>query len=209
MNKDQTKEQITRFTFCKRELIFQAIFSNHRNPPFQKGERGGFRKVLLNHFTGIALLIIVIVISGCGYSTKSLINRNISSIYIPIFENETFRRGIEFDLTKAVKNEIMSKTNLRIVSKDSADTILYGTLQDFKERVLTQNVRDTLVESEVRLFVDIKLVDGRTGRTLVNKKKIRQTTEFIVNRGETLDSATEEGVVNLAKTIVNLLEEKW
>jgi hypothetical protein len=59
------------------------------------------------------------------------------------------------------------------------------------------------------LLVEIKLIDRRTDRVLVHEKGISQTTEYIVRRGETLESAIEEGVVGLAETIVNLLAEKW
>jgi len=153
--------------------------------------------------------LLAALMCGCGYSTKSLINRDISSIHIPVFENDTFRRGIEFGLTKAVKDEIMSKTNLRIASKDNADTILHGTVTDFTERIITHGFRDSIVEAEMTLFVDIQLVDRRTGRVLVHKKGIRQATGYIVRRGETLESASAEGVVDLAETIVNLLAKKW
>ena len=164
-------------------------------------------KTLLNQIIGFVL--VVALMCGCGYSTRSLISRDISSIHIPIFENNTFRRGIEFDLTKAVKNEVMSKTNLRIASKDYADTILHGTVKEFKEGIITHGFRDSVVEARMTLFVDIALVDRRTDRTLIDKKDIIQTTEYIVRRGETLESAIEEGVVELAETIVNLLAEKW
>ena len=49
----------------------------------------------------------------------------------------------------------------------------------------------------------------RTGKTLVEKKEINQLAEFVVARGETLDSAYEEGITDMAETIVNLIEEKW
>ena len=153
--------------------------------------------------------LVVALMCGCGYSSRSLISRDISSIHIPIFENDTFRRGIEFDLTKAVKNEVMSKTNLRIASKDNADTILHGTVKDFTERIITQGFSDSLVEGQMTLFVDIQLVDRRTGRTLINEESINQASGYIVRRGETLESATEEGVVDLAETIVDHLAEKW
>ncbi|HDY69180.1 MAG: hypothetical protein JYX80_07510 [Candidatus Scalindua sediminis] len=164
-------------------------------------------KTLLKLIMGFVL--VVALMCGCGYSTRSLINRDISSIHIPIFENDTFRRGIEFDLTKAVKDEIMSKTNLRIASKDNADTILHGTVKEFKEGIITHGFRDSIVEARVTLFVDITLVDRRTGRTLIDKGGINQAIEYIVRRGETLESASDEGVVDLAETIVNLLAEKW
>ena len=164
-------------------------------------------KTILSLFIGFMLMLFLVY--GCGYSNKSLVVRNVESIYIPIFENDTFRRGLEFGITKAVKDEIMSKTNLRIVDKDSADTHLTGTLKDVVESVLTRDIRDSIVESRVILIVDIKLVDRRTGRVLVDKRHIRQEAEFIVKRGETVDSAYDEGFVNLAEVIVNSLEEKW
>ncbi len=164
-------------------------------------------KTLLKLIMGCVLLVTLTY--GCGYSNRSLISRNISSIHIPIFENDTFRRGIEFDLTKAVNVEVMSKTNLRIASKDHADTILHGTVKDFTERIITQGFRDSLVEGQMTLFVDIQLVDRRTGRTLINEKGIKQAAEYIVRRGETLESATGEGIVRMAETIVDHLAEKW
>ena len=176
----------------KIELIYLTFFS---------------KKITLRQLT--CFMIIFAMISGCGYSTKSLIDRNINSIYIPIFDNTTFRRGLEFDLTKAVKDEIMSRTNLRIVQKESADTILYGEISKVTESVLIQNIRDDIVESRLKIFVDIKLVDRRTDRTLVKEKGLFSSAEFIVNRGENIISAAEEDLVKLAETIVNHLEENW
>jgi hypothetical protein len=167
-----------------------------------------FRKeILLKQLT--CFIIVFSLISGCGYSTKSLISRKINSIYIPVFENITFRRGLEFELTKAVKDEIMSKTNLRIVQKDSADTILYGTIKAVNEGIITQDITDNIVESRVTIYVDIKLVDRRTGRTLKSESDLKKSSEFIVKRGETIESAAEEGLIGLAQIIVNNLEEKW
>ncbi len=151
----------------------------------------------------------VTLMCGCGYSTRSLISRDISSIHIPIFENKTFRRGIEFDLTKAVKDEVMSKTNLRIAGINYADTILHVSVERVDESIITSGFRDSVVEAQMILFVDIRLVDIRTNRTLIGKTGLSQSTGYIVKRGETLESAIEEGIVDLAETIVNLLGEKW
>lgn len=157
----------------------------------------------------VSILITLTLLCGCGYSNKSLISRNIESIYIPIFENDTFIRGIEFGLTKAVKDEIMSKTNLRIVHKDYADCILIGRIKRFTETTLTENTRDRIVESRITFYVNIVLVDRRTKRELIRKDDIKQENEYIVKRGETLESSMEEGMLNMAKTIVHNLEEKW
>jgi hypothetical protein len=155
------------------------------------------------------IIALFALISGCGYTTKSLISRKINSIYIPIFENDTFRRGLEFDLTSALKDEIMSNTKLRILQKDSADTILTGRIIKVTEGMLSSNVEDNIVESRVTISVYIKLVDRRTGRTLVEEKNLKQSAEFIVKRGENINTASKESLVLLAKEIIFHLEEKW
>jgi len=103
----------------------------------------------------------------------------------------------------------MNRTNLRIVQKESADTILYGKIIDVTENVLIQNNRDDIVESRLTIFVDIKLEDRRTGRALVNESGLFRSAEFIVNRGENLNSAAQENIARLAETIVTHLEENW
>lgn len=157
----------------------------------------------------ICVAFVFVLASGCGYSQKSLISRKINTIYIPIFDNDTFRRGLEFDLTKAVKDEIMSRTNLMIVQKDSADTILYGKIIAVREDVLSQNSRDNIEESQVTISAEIILVDRRTSRELIKRTSISGAAEFIAKRGENVQSAFDEGIVYLAQSIVNNLEEKW
>ena len=155
----------------------------------------------------ICVAFVFVLASGCGYSQKSLISRKINSIYIPIFYNNTFRRGLEFELAKAVKDEIMSRTSLRIVQKDSADTILTGKIGSSAQAALSQS-RDNIVESSVSISAEIKLLDTRTGRVLIGGGA-GGGAAFIVDRGENVQSATEEAIAILARNLVNQLEEKW
>jgi hypothetical protein len=196
MKKIKTKEQVAKNYLNKCRLIFRLHFLKWR-----------LSGIVLNQIA--CLILIFAFISGCGYSTKSLISRKINSIYIPVFENNTFRRGLEFELTKAVKDEIMSKTNLRIVQKDNADTILTGKILKVTEGILTQDITDNIVESRLTIYVNIKLEDRRTGRVLISESNLKNSAEFIVKRGETIDSAAEEGLLALAKVIVYHLEDKW
>jgi hypothetical protein len=155
------------------------------------------------------VLVLLALITGCGYTTKSLINRNINSIYIPIFGNYTFRSGLEFDLTTALKDEIMTKTKLRIAKKDNADTILTGKIVTVTEGVITSNARDNIIENQVTIFINIALMDRRTGRELMSMDGLSNKAEYIVTRGENIKTATQECLVGLAEKIVYQLEEKW
>ncbi len=175
----------------------------------QKLVQTGFSSKRISCRRLTCIIVLFALISGCGYTTKSLISRNVNSIYIPIFENDTFRRGLEFDLTTALKDEIMTKTKLRIVQQEDADTILSGKIAKVTENMLSTNFADNLIESRVTIFVDIELVDRRTGRTLLAVDGLKNSAEFIINRGENINSASQEGLKGLAEKIVFQLEEKW
>ena len=155
---------------------------------------------------GQLICVAFVLVSGCGYSQKSLIDRKINTIYISIFENNTFVRGIEFDIAKAVKDEIMSRTSLRIVQKDSADVIMTGEIGGSAQAALSQS-RDNIVESSVSISASVTLLDTRTGRSMGGGAG--GGASFIVDRGENVQSATEEAIANLARVLVGNLEEEW
>lgn len=155
------------------------------------------------------LLLLCISLGSCGYSSKSLLRSNVRSIYIPVFDNNTFRRGFEFDLTKAVQDQILLRTGLHIIDKDDADSILFGKITSVDENVLIEDRRDNIVESRASISIEIRWVDKRTGRTILERKNIRRPAEFIVRRSETLSSASDEAFVRVAQGIVEAMEEDW
>ena len=162
------------------------------------------------HITiGIFLVFVFSTFVGCSYSSRSILVQNVKSIYIPIFDNQTFRRGLEFGLTKAVKDEIMFKTRLRIAEKDEADSLLEGDIVDFGEETMIVDADDKIVESRIYIAVNFTWKDLRTGRILAEQKDVIAPTEFIAERGETIETAKNESYVDLAERIVDLMNEKW
>src|SRR3974377_1913889 len=75
-----------------------------------------------------------------GYTTKPNYDPCIKTVYVPIFENKTFHRGLEFDLTKAVTKEIEWKTPFKVVSdRSKADTELTGSIAAYNKNILNRN----------------------------------------------------------------------
>lgn len=159
-------------------------------------------------FGWLSILLLCVVI-GCGYSSRSILKQNVSNIYLPIFDNLTFRRGLEYGLSKAIKDEIMFKTQLRIVDKEYSDSILIGEIADYKENVMIVDANDNIVESRIFILVNFTWKDLRTGRTIVEKKGVTTPVEFIVERGETIETAQNEAFVDIAEKIVDMMGEKW
>ncbi len=155
------------------------------------------------------LLVISVLLGSCGYSSKAVLKSNVRSIYVPIFDNMTFRRGYEFDLTKAVRDQIILRTRLDIVDRDEADSILFGKISNVVEGVLIGDFTDNIVESRMTVFVDIRWVDTRTGRTIVERQNIGRSAEFIVPRNETVSTSANEAFVSIAQGIVEAMGDEW
>ena len=154
-------------------------------------------------------LLILSAVVGCGYTSRPLIPSNVRTVHLPIFDNRTFRRGLEFQLTQAVKSELLYKSDLRIADLATADTILIGEIVDVRESVLLEDLNDDIVETGVTITVDLVWKDRRTGRIIAERKGISDTAEFIVTRGESIGTATEEAFRDLAERIVSSLQEDW
>ena len=156
-----------------------------------------------------ASILVLSLICGCGYTTIARTPPNVHTIYVPVFDNRTFRRGSEFDLTRAIKTEILHKSDLRIASRHRADSELIGEIVEIDESVLLEDLNDDIVASGVTVTVNIVWRDLRTGRTLLDIKGVSDGAQFIVLRGENVGSATEEAFRDLAEQIVRLLEKDW
>lgn len=157
----------------------------------------------------LGLFTASLLLAACGYTSRSQLRQNVNTIYIPIFDNLTYRRGLEFDLTNSLKNEILFRTRLKIVDKDHADSILSGSITDVKKLVLLEDPRANLVEAAMTIIIDFSWVDLRTGRTIVNKKNVTQQAEFLAKRKENEETAEREAFVDLAEKIIALMEENW
>lgn len=157
----------------------------------------------------LGLFTASLLLAACGYTSRSQLRQNVNTIYIPIFDNLTYRRGLEFDLTNALKNEILFRTRLKVVDKDHADSILSGSITDVKKLVLLEDPRANLVEAAMTIIIDFSWVDLRTGRTIVNKKNVTQQAEFLAKRKENEETAEREAFVDLAEKIIALMEENW
>ena len=97
-------------------------------------------------------------------------NRDIKTVAVPIFENDTNRRGIEFQLTEAVQNEITKRTSYRLAKGLEADTRLTGRIVGFRKDVLGETRYDDPRELQLSLMVKVTWEDLRTGQLLAQQE---------------------------------------
>jgi hypothetical protein len=158
---------------------------------------------------GVALAAALpLALASCGYSTKRLTRvEGVSTIAVAQFENDTYRRDLEFRLTQAVAQEVRARTSFRIASPASADAVLTGTIRSAETTMLLED-RDTHdpISQRFRWVVDARLVD-RSGRVLREWRAIDRSDYTEGRFGESLDaSATDTLARLLAEQVVQGLE---
>jgi outer membrane lipopolysaccharide assembly protein LptE/RlpB len=155
------------------------------------------------------LLLSLCLLSGCaGYRSGSLFPQGARRIAVPIFENETFFRLIEVDLTRSICDELRSRPGIHVTSEADADIILEGVITDVDQRVLAITKRDRATESSATTSVKCRVIDAKTRKVLkdfTEKKRI----DFALATGEGLQTAQREAFYELAREIVYQLEADW
>ena len=183
--------------------------------------------------TGIGLLLSCMTL-GCasdgnftllGYTTAPNYDSNIRTVFVPIFGNQTFLRGIEFETTKAVIREIEAKTPYKVVSsRGEADTELVGVIKGRRKAILGMNQLGEVREAEVGLIVEVVWKDLRSGETLsvpngiVGRRDaslppvpippvvITPSGSYIAELGGSNASAQDALAKQLARQIVHMME---
>ena len=155
-------------------------------------------------------------LAGCGYMVGGGFDPLVRSVEVPIFETKSFRRGIEVQLTEAVHKQIQLRTPFRLVKCD-ADTRLSGRVIDLRKSVLGETRQDDPRELQVNLVVEVIWEDLRGGRILAEQQvpigpellSLRSQAEFAPEVGQSLATATQQSMNQLARQIVNLMETPW
>jgi len=102
-----------------------------------------------------------------GYTTAPNYNTCVHTVYVPIFKNTTFYRGLEFELTQAVVREIEAKTPYKVISdRARADTELSGTIISYNKALLNITPDNEVREAQTTMGVQVVWKDLRTGEIL-------------------------------------------
>jgi hypothetical protein len=145
-------------------------------------------------------------IPGCGYSPGFRGPPGVHSIAVPMFNNQTapLRREIEYTLTDAVRKEIQAVSDLRLTNSDDADMSLFGTVREFKEKLVSEGKHDEKLESSIVIAVDVVVEDYVNAKQWRERVTVREPLS--VEAGQTLDQATQTALRRLAKKILEQIE---
>ncbi len=162
-----------------------------------------------------ALMHVGLIICGCsqvtGYYNSSLYPQGISSVCLKMFDNQTFRRGVEYELSDALAKRIETETPYKIISSpDRADTVMIGQIVSIDESVLSvERELGRALEKEVHLRAVVTWKNLKTGELLMDNQSVSAQATFSEFQDQDFSYASAVAANNLARHIVELMQKKW
>jgi ABC-type uncharacterized transport system auxiliary subunit len=159
-------------------------------------------------------LLSVLAGSGCGYMVGGAHAPEVRTVHVPTFASDSFRRDMELQLTEAVQQQIQLRTPYRLAKAPQADTRLEGRIVSIDKRVENQNRFDDPRQLELAIGIEVRWVDARTGQILGAREfpvaaplaQLMTQTSFAPESGQSLATATQQAVDQLARQIVGMME---
>lgn len=171
------------------------------------------------------LAFLFTVLSGCGYTTRSVIASKYRTIYISPFinkvdiTNETntaskykiYRPYLETDLTKAVINKYLFDGNFRPINSENADLVLKGELVEFRKDPLRYTDSDEVSEYRVNIVVNISLWDRKEDKLLWQENSFTGDTTYFTSGSSAKSEGTaiNDALTDIARRIVERTVEQW
>ncbi len=163
--------------------------------------------------------LILLVGGGCAgyrFGTAGLYRQDVRTVHVPVFESLSYRRDLGERLTEAVIKELHRRTPFRVSDSPNADTVLRGRILSQTKRVLVENPFDEPRELGVDLVVQVQWVhrDGTVlGQRTLNVPAVlvdlHQQSRFVPEAGQSLATAQQQAIGQLAAQIVDLMELPW
>ncbi|MDD5226932.1 MAG: LptE family protein [Candidatus Omnitrophica bacterium] len=163
-------------------------------------------------------VVVILTLSGCGYSRKTVLPYNIKTIYVETVKNKldvdklyAYQPGLEMDITNAVIQRLQQDGTLKVVEQQKADAILKIDLVSLEQEGLRFTALEGVQQYRLFIVVKLKLVDAKTGNVIWEEPNFSGDTEYYVTTVTSIgeQKAAVDAVHHLAYNIVDRIVEDW
>ncbi|MFH1800037.1 MAG: LptE family protein [Candidatus Omnitrophota bacterium] len=163
-------------------------------------------------------LVVAVAFSGCGYTRKTVLPRNMKTIYVETVKNKldpenlyAYQPGVEMNITNAVIQRLQMDGTLKVVEQQKADTILKTDLLSLDQEGLRFNSLEGVSQYRLFMVVRLQLVDAKTGDLIWEEPNFSGGTEYYVTTVTSIgeQKAAVDAVRTLAYNIADRIVEDW
>lgn len=150
--------------------------------------------------TGVVLLILLLL-SGCGYSFSGMSKSaypTIRSVFMDTFTNRTSEANLDVILRTAFSNEIVKNGHFRLVSnRGEADAIFRGTILSLQVAPLAYKAGSLSAEDRITVTLELLFEERVSGRTL-------WTNGYFIGTGDYRVTAVGATEINRRNALIKL-----
>ncbi len=140
----------------------------------------------------------------CGYSTRSLLPGYISKIHIKVFENQTYKTGLDELATSATIEAFIIGSNLRIVDESQADIVIEGKVTGYSKEPYVYTGALNVSQYKITIKFTVTCFDQVKNSTFwqgeVSDWAIYTTDE---------EKSTKEAITKAAQRLVTAILTNW
>ena len=177
-------------------------------------------RLFLASLSGIVLVGILSLSAGCAsyqVGSQSLYAPDVSTVYVPMIESNSFRRDLGERLTEAVVKEIELKTPFKVVGNPDADSVLSARIVNDTKRLTIENQNDDPRAVEVGMLVEVTWLNRRRAPLRLPTSialppefvSMGQTAPLVPAVGQSVATSQQQAIQRLAQQIVSTMEEPW
>src|SRR5208282_1181043 len=90
--------------------------------------------------TWIMAMLVASMLGGCGYTIRAPFDKNVKTVFVPIFRTQSYRRDLNVNLCEMIQKEIMYRSPYKVVGRpEGADTVLEGTINFADKNTVVDN----------------------------------------------------------------------
>ncbi len=163
---------------------------------------------------------VLLAVGGCSayqFGSRSLFVDNIRTIHVPVARNDTFRDDLGVRLTESVIRLIESRTPYKVTGDPYADSTLTIRFISETKRVLTESLSDDPRALDAIVAAQAIWVD-RSGNPLMQNQipvdgklatEFLQSERLVPEAGQSIATALQAAIDDLADRIVSQMETRW
>ncbi len=156
-------------------------------------------------------LILLFLLTGCGYTPRPLLGTGLGTITIENLGNKTYQPGLEVLLTQAVRGEFIFDGTLKVVRKAQADLLLSGAVVSYILEPLSYAQDDKAESYRLRIRAKLTLKNLKTDKVVWQDRIVEGDARYLLvgSLASTETQARGKALKNLAREIVRQTIDIW
>ncbi len=147
------------------------------------------------------------LVVSCGYKFDGggYVNDKVSLIAVKVLDNDTSETNAQVAFTNALIQEIIEKSDSKVVDLDDAQAYLHGRINSITFATLSRTTTENVVERRVYANIDLKLVD-QNGEVLWSVKNFSSDEEYSVSADKVADESNiSEAIEKIAQRTAEMI----